>query len=140
MTPEAYKRCIQIVEEGFSWKLPAGAHKIWWDVLKDEKINDEDFEDGCIRAMTTLKRSPSLAELIECCKQARITNNEARWQAQKLEENKYRRIGTEDILNNGVMAFRSSKVRGLIQNALDLLNGKIDKGAWQEKQKKALAE
>ena len=131
MKEDTYRHCIQILEEGFNWKLPNGALKIWWDVLTEEKFTDEDFEDGCIHVIRTLKRFPSLNELIEASDQIRKDRVEREWQARKNEENRYRHLTQDEILARG------AKKNPRIAITRRLLKGEIDKPTWERLMKEA---
>lgn len=129
MKEDTYRHCIQTLEEGFNWKLPNGALKIWWDVLTEEKFTDEDFEDGCIFVIRNLKRFPSLNELIEATAEIRKDRLEREWQAKKSEENKYRHLTQEEILARGARG--NPKTRERITITRRLLKGEIDKATWE---------
>lgn len=134
MDKETFKSCLSKVVENFGFHAPQGMFAVWWNNLKNEELQDEDFEDGCIKAMLNLKRFPALSELLDCCKKVRQERLDTIYREQKNSENKYRSTDMEDLLKVGV-THGNPLIAEIVANTMKLLHGKQSYTEWVEKQR-----
>lgn len=107
--------------------------KYWFKDLEPKGFTDEDVEGGVSRLIHKAVKFPSLGDLEKACTEKRAERINQEVQKQRAEENKYRHTTTEDLLTKGFKG--SAKARALVANTFKLLNGKIDKQTWVNKQR-----
>ena len=142
MNVDIFKKEMQKLEQACNHTLPSAAIKLWYDDLKDEGFNSEDFKKG----VTDTRRScgryfPTLSDLIEKCrpyytarmeKEGYLQKNKDDETAKRFFEGKRytenSQVGTD--LVNGLFAGTTSKAEAV--KKMREMEGKHPGKGWGE--------
>lgn len=144
MTPVAFKYSMQ----GLMAMTPRGrevterALEVYWDRLSKQGYADEDLQAGTNRIIDThhWRAFPTIAELIEVCDEARQARLQRNYEKQKREEDRYRALDPDQMLERGLKRVQNKEVQAAIFNTKALLRGEIDTATWCTGQKLILTD
>ena len=139
MTGDAFKDCMKalIAMTPRGREVSDKAMEIYWNRLSAQGFHDDDLRAGTNTLIDShhWRAFPTVAEIIEACSEPRQERLTREHEARKREENKYRNLTPEQILDRGK---KSPEMQALALNTSALLSGKIDPSTWCKRQKLGL--
>jgi len=137
MTKDAFKDCMLTLMAMVPKELPAKAVEIYWDRLSKQGYADEDLRAGSDSLIDNhhWRAFPTVAEFVDACSEARQERLQKDYEARKKEENQYRALDMDQILERGAKRGKSPEVQAAILNARRLLHHEIDMPTWCAGQK-----
>lgn len=135
MNEKIYLEEIMRLQDTFNRTLTGSALKTWKLELEKAEIGDNDLSLGITKMIYRSKQFniPFIfGELLKDCQEAQIDRRERESARQKLEENKYRNLSNDEILDKG-----KNKViaKAFIDLLREYLHGRLGRKEWLEKQK-----
>lgn len=136
MTSDAFKDCMKalVAMTPRGREVSPTAMEIYWNRLSTQGYHDDDLRAGANTLIDNhhWRAFPTVAEIIEACNEARQARLQREYEAQKKEENQFRHLTPEQILERGR---KTPEMQALALNTKALLNGQIDASTWCKGQK-----
>lgn len=138
LTKEGLQKATDRLGGLYSCKYTKPELDVWWFELEKQSMVDDSILMETIELLRRGEKGswkPNLNTFLFYLNDVRINRREQQWDKQKQEENKYRNLGYNEILEKGEQ-HNSPKVRAWIALTKQLLSGEIDKQEFDEKHKR----